>query len=312
MTFPAGDVALPTDPAIPALAAIRESGWEAFLSEVGIPGRFQGWELLRHRLGDRCVFRIRVAGSSVAVKVYRSDATGIVELAAALAIHGYASGRPPTIPPVVAHSRQLNAVVTAWLDGQTALDLVASNQGKRAGALAAQWLWAMHGAPIALGRRYDTADVLRDVTRWSGLVAAEHSGLGALAQRLGEALSQAPPSRPLELAHGSMVPRHVLDLGNGPGVIDWDGFRQAAIEFDVGSFLAFLQRMSFRAVLVPGTREAAAAFRTELDGLVDPDALAWYEAVNRLRFAAYLARKRREHWQRRVRALLAPFSGRPI
>src|SRR5207237_10293778 len=45
------------------------------------------------------------------------------------------------------------------------------------------------------------------------------------------------------LGHGTLYARHVIDLGDGPGVIDWQQFGQGPVEFDAGTFLATVWRI---------------------------------------------------------------------
>src|SRR5207248_6109763 len=45
------------------------------------------------------------------------------------------------------------------------------------------------------------------------------------------------------LVHGSLYAHHVLDLGDGPGLIDWQKSGQGPAELDAGVFLATLWRL---------------------------------------------------------------------
>ena len=51
---------------------------------------------------------------------------------------------------------------------------------------------------------------------------------------------------PTRLVHGSFYARHILDTGDGPGVIDWQRFGQGPLEVDAGMFLATISRIALR------------------------------------------------------------------
>ena len=72
----------------------------------------------------------------------------------------------------------------------------------------------------------------------------------------------------------------MLDLGDGPGVIDWQRFGQGPIEIDAGMFLATLSRLGLRHDgHASEAGRAEEAFLAETRGLVDERALAWYRGA---------------------------------
>src|SRR5439155_952599 len=69
--------------------------------------------------------------------------------------------------------------------------------------------------------------------------------VGAAARTLAEALARTEPrdDGSAGLVHGTLYARHILDAGDGPGVIDWHRFGQGPVELDAGMFLATLSRL---------------------------------------------------------------------
>src|SRR5437588_11846123 len=88
------------------------------------------------------------------------------------------------------------------------------------------------------------------------------------------------------LVHGTLYARHVIDLGDGPGVIDWQQFGQGPVEFDAGTFLATVWRIGRKdARLEPEAARTEEAFLAGTAGLLNAQAVAWYRAAMLLRLA---------------------------
>src|SRR2546430_12637188 len=86
--------------------------------------------------------------------------------------------------------------------------------------------------------------------------------------------TQARESAPV-LVHGTLYARHVIDLGDGPGVIDWQQFGQGPIEFDAGTFLATIWRIGQKdAGLSPEAARTEEAFLAGTAGQLNPSAVA--------------------------------------
>ncbi len=82
----------------------------------------------------------------------------------------------------------------------------------------------------------------------------------------------------------------MLDLGGGPGVIDWDSFKQGPLELDAGTLLGWLSRhTSGHPALAAAVAEAEAALLEGISGLTDEGALLWYRAAALVKFAVRLA-----------------------
>src|SRR5205814_537568 len=68
---------------------------------------------------------------------------------------------------------------------------------------------------------------------------AADRGLGSAAKRLARILTQTlPKNGSRRLVHGTFYARHILDQGDGVGVIDWERFGRGPLELDAGMFLA--------------------------------------------------------------------------
>jgi len=107
------------------------------------------------------------------------------------------------------------------------------------------------------------------------------------------------------LVHGTLYARHILDVGEGPGVIDWHRFGQGPAELDAGMFLATLSRL--RLLHPAHAGEALRAEQEFLEGtrdLLDERALAWHRAAALLQLTERLPTAGRGDWRERAHALL--------
>jgi aminoglycoside phosphotransferase (APT) family kinase protein len=299
---------IPRDPRIPVLEAIRARGVRAVLARGGISVPVTGATLLkRHGDKTRCTLLLHAGDERLVLKAWDADPAGIVELLEALERHGLASGSAPTVPPLVGYDRELAFIVQRWLAGRSAHELLADGGAVRAGELGAAWLRAVWAAGVVAGPRRGAADVLDDV-RSRAAALGDVEELGPLASAVMNLLEQAAPQRAsrIVLQHGTFRTDQVIDLGDGPGVIDWDSFACGAPEHDAGTFLAWLSHAGTERKRPSAADEAAAAaraFMSDLEGL-DGDALAWYRAAALLKFARHAARGQTPRRLRRAEALL--------
>ena len=131
-------------------------------------------------------------------------------------------------------------------------------------------------------------DTLRDRARgWAADLRASDPAMRFAAAALPPApvRTRARESAPV-LVHGTLYARHVIDLGDGPGVIDWQQFGQGPIEFDAGTFLATIWRIGQKdAGLSPEAARTEEAFLAGTLGQLNPSAVAWYRAAMLLRLA---------------------------
>jgi Phosphotransferase enzyme family len=301
-------VRVPDDPGIPALRALATEGFGPVLTHVGVRGWVDEMRLVGHQPG-RCIFDVTCSGRRLAVKAYSPARVAVLDVCDWLESNGLASGRAPTIPPIVACSRPMGLLVTGWLQGANGRELIDAGRPARAGELAAEWLRVESGLSPEMGRSYGPEAALRDVGQWSRRIGRVDAKLGTDASEVHRRLRAAPPPNAHRgVRHGDFSPEHVLDLGDGPGVIDWDGFRRGALELDVARFLGAL---SWLVGERPGrserAAEASAALLAGVNGLLDERSLAWYRAAVHVRLARKLCREipRRAGWRERARSLLA-------
>jgi len=306
------DGVIPDDPGIPALGALAAEGFGPVLSRVGVSEDVEKVRLVGHQPG-RCIFEVICGGTRLALKAYSPARTATLDLCEWLESEGLASGHAPTVPPIIARSRPLGLLVMGWLEGASGRDLIEGGRATRAGELAAEWLRVESDLNARMGRSYGPDAALEDVARWARRIGRVDAELGAEVSAVLAALRAAPPPHgPEGVRHGDFSPEHVLDLGDGPGVIDWDSFRRGAIELDAARFLSALSWLAGeRPGRVEDASEAAAALRAGLDGLLDQRALAWYRAAVNVRLAKKLCREtpRRALWRARARSLLAEARG---
>jgi hypothetical protein len=299
---------LPDDPGIPALRALAAVGFGQVLTRAGMSDEVEKVRLVSHQPG-RCTFEVTCGGRRVALKAYSPARAAALDLCEWLESEGLASGRPPTVPPIIARSHSLGLLVMGWLEGVSGRDLIQGGRATRAGELAAEWLRAESGLTVELGRRYGPDHALQEVARWARKIGRVDSELGAEASAVHAGLRAARPRNGYEgVRHGDFSPEHVLDLGDGPGVIDWDSFRRGALELDAARFLGGLSWLAGeRSDRVVPAAEAAASLHAGLDGLLDARAVAWYRAAVLVRLAKKLCREapRPQHWRARARSLLA-------
>ena len=112
------------------------------------------------------------------------------------------------------------------------------------------------------------------------------------------------------LVHGTLYARHILDVGDGPGVIDWHRFGQGPAELDAGMFLATLSRLRLlHESHAAEALRAEQAFLEETRGLLDERALAWHRAAALLQLTERLLTAGRGDWPVRAHALLGEATG---
>src|SRR5439155_8636806 len=119
-------------------------------------------------------------------------------------------------------------------------------------------------------------------------LGASDRDLGAAAKVAAKSLVRSQPrERSVGLVHGTLYARHILDLGDGPGVIDWQQFGQGPLEVDAGMFLATISRVGIRhKESADDATRATEAFIEGTRGLLDPNVLEWYWAASLLHLAA--------------------------
>jgi len=301
--------ALPDDPRLPGLMAIRDRGLARAIPALGLEQGGEGiaLELCGYHPGARATLEARVGRRRFAVKAFADDPAPEAALYQALSAAGLAGASGARVPPLLAWDHALRVLVIGWLEGPTTHHLVKEGQGRRAGELAAQWVQGTASLPVKLGLPFGAAGMMHETRAWIGTLGMADLSIGAAARALAEALARTEPrdDGSVGLVHGTLYARHILDLGDGPGVIDWHRFGQGPVELDAGMFLATLCRL--RLLHPTHTAEALVAEQAFLEGtrgLLDERALAWHQAAALLQLTERLPDGRGD-WRARAHALLA-------
>src|SRR5437879_5735114 len=287
------------DPALPALAGGRHDALAAALTRVGLRGA-RTVALLKHHPGSRCTLAIAAGTDRYVVKLF-ADAAPVPPLPAVhqgLPAAGPPSGRGPPVPRPTGVDPAPALPAPESYPAPPITELIERGECDRAGRLAAQWLRAAATPGLTLGDPYDPLHALEEIHRYVCTIASAAEELGGRAGAVWDRLAaDIPPPGYSDLRHGSFYLSHVFDLGDGPGVIDWDSFRQGPVEVDAGMMSAMAARWAVRRPNHAGAAQRAiAVFLDEVDDLVDPARLRWYRAAALLKFASYLARRRPDGW----------------
>ena len=295
--------ALPEDASLPGLAAIRELGLGRAIPDLGLCSSPVDLINRAYTAGERITIEARAGERRFAVKAYAEDPSHEALLYQSLAGAGLAGASECRAPPLLVWERKLHVLVIGWLEGPNAEQLILSGRGARAGELGAMWLRRAAELPIQLGPPYVAEPIVARKQRKVAADAFLGEAAAALAEKLDRTQPKAAASR---LVHGTFYSHHVIDLGDGPGVIDWQRFCQGPIELDAGIFLATV----WRTRMWPEHPEAEVAraeqsFLAGMAGFLDEHALAWHRSAMLLRLARKLAVRRNEtDWSARAHALL--------
>lgn len=279
---------LPTDAALPAIAVIRETGLARAVPMLGLGAQPVDLKLSGYTPGSRATFEARAVDRRFAVKVYADDPAPEAELYGALTAAGFAGEAGPRAPRLLAWERALRILVISWLDGEPANRLIKDGRGRRAGELAAAFLWRLASLPIKLGPSFGPGDLLYQVGKSVAELGAADAAVGEVAKRVAKVLKGTQPKNGHpRLVHGTLYARHILDLGDGPGVIDWQRYGQGPVEVDAGMFLATVTRLGLRHGRdAEEATQAEGAFLETTRGLVDGRTLAWYRAASLVHLAS--------------------------
>lgn len=278
-------VDLPVDPSLPGLVAIRDAGLPRAIPALSL--RHVELSVLRYTRGSHATLEALTERRRLAVKVYAEDPTPQVELYNALAAAGLTGESGARVPPLLAFERRLKMLVFAWLEGSTALELLDDGQGERAGELAARWLRRASSVQLTPGSLVGPGRLLRRAGQWVAVLGAAAPPLGIAASALVETLAQTQPEGEAQhLVHGRLHDHHIIDLGDGPGALDWRSAGRGSVELDAGVFLAMLSRsIVLREPLVGEAARAETTFLAGAHDFLDERALAWYWAAALLSLA---------------------------
>lgn len=273
---------LPDDPGLPALAAIRASSVAKTIPALGLDGRSTEVTLCGYTAGRRATLQVRTGDRRIAVKAY-SESPELEALLYAALSGGYGGLH---VPRLLAWDPQLRVVALEWLDGPSLSSRIEDGQGRRAGELAAAWVRRAAELPVRFGSHHAVEGLLAKAYKWADGLGATDRALGTAAAAVARRLvATRPVESGSQLVHGSLYDRHILDLGDGPGLIDWDCFGQGAPELDAAVFLAGVWRRGLRPKWEDASAQTTEAFLACAKGLLNERALAWYQAVTLLRLA---------------------------
>jgi aminoglycoside phosphotransferase (APT) family kinase protein len=293
---------LPDDPKLPALVALRDACRTDAPPEADLDGRTIEFLLCGFSPGTRATFEARAGSRRLAVKAYAEDAAPEAALYEALAAAGLGGDSGARVPPLLFWERDLRVLVIGWLEGPTAHQLVKDGRGARAGELAADWLQRAAAVSVPLGPPFGAQRIQTKVGNWVSTLHAADPTLGTAATAVAARLERTQPREAApRLVHGTFYARHVFDLGDGPGVIDWQRFGQGPLELDAGMFLATIGRVGLDHGQLAG--EAALAEDAFLAGtrdLLDERALGWFRATSFLHLAARRVRHPERHRPERL------------
>ncbi len=287
---------LPDDPALPGLVAIQQLGLARALPALQLADAPVELVNRGYTEGSRITLEARVGGQRFAVKAYADDPTDEAVLYQSLTDAGLTGNSHCQAPALLLWDKPLRVLCIGWLHGPSANELILAGRGARAGELAAQWLAHVSTLPLRHGPQYGPAAILKQQRRWVADLVGAYPALGATATALAERLERTPPQGLSQhLVHGTFYTRHIFDLGNGPGVIDWQRFGQGPKELDAGIFLATTWRTRLRPER-PELEVARAeqSFLAHTEGLLDEHALAWHRSAMLLRLASKRTRRQSE------------------
>src|SRR5262245_43187815 len=304
------------DSALPALAKIFALGLAAFMpafaGDTTTPGdwdpedRHNELRVRAHKPGKHATLEVRTAGRHLAVLIYAKQPEAEAELYEALAAAGLAGASGARVPRLVASHPELHLLAVEWLDGPTLTELIKRGDGQRAGELAAVWIERAASLPLTMGRPFGVEKLLHRAEKNAAAMAAADPDLGATATKLHRFLEKTAPEDggARRLVHGAFHDRNILDLGDGPGVIDWHQFGQGPPEVEAGMFLASLSRTAMKRGRAKEAGRAEAAFLDRTGPLLDAGTLGWYRSAALLFRTRRMLTHRRGNWGSRAQLLL--------
>jgi hypothetical protein len=293
---------IPEDAALPALAAMRERGVSQAMPYLELGTGAVEVALRGYTQGKRATLEVRSADRRFAVKVFSQPPELDAQLYAALA----GGSGVVHVPRLAGWDPELCLMSIEWLEGPTLSSVIKGGQGRRAGELAAAWILGARDLHVTLGPHLGAESMLSKAYKWAdGLGAADHAlgvAASAVARRL---VASQPVEGATQLLHGSLYDRHLLDMGDGPGLIDWDCFGQGPAEVDAAVFLSVVRRGALHRARQESSDEATEAFLACTAGVLDEHVLAWHQAVNLLRLAHKKTRRTEDNALATAQPLLA-------
>ncbi len=317
--LPALARALDTRPVLPLL--LRAAGRDPADSERLVCQT----EVLSYKPGRRATIRYTLTGvgnGSAAggpielVGKWYADAAMATRLygwLSALREGAFAAEAVLRVPTPLLLDEAAGLVVLEYLRGDDLRRVLAQDGAERPVRLAAKWLARLHNADALPGAK--TSSPLREAAKvddWRREIAPrlppeEATRLFRVRAAMHELAGEMDGAAPAALIHRDYYPANVLWDGEAVCVLDLDELRVGDPALDVGHFLAALQNLALRTT---GRFDAFAAhgelfLETYLEGsrFDVRSRLPFYQAYTWLKLAAKEARRQRESWQERARAL---------
>jgi predicted transcriptional regulator len=297
---------LPDDPGLPGLRAIREQGLRSLLPNLSFGDGPIELTLCGYSRGLRATLEVRAGALHFAVKCYARDAAAEAGFYDSMGRAGLAADDSAIrVPRLLFWDPDLWIMAIGWLEGPTAGELIASGQGARAGDLAARWIRRSASLPLRVRAASGAGEVLSRAQRWASALGAAHESLGATAETIAAMLSSSVRDEPsAHVVNGRFYVRHVIDLGRGAGIIDWEHFGQGALEIDAGMFLATVWRSGRHEDRAREAARAEEAFMAGASYLLDERRLAWYRAGALFSLSYHLLARRKDQWRDKAGEML--------
>jgi predicted transcriptional regulator len=297
---------LPDDPGLPGLRSIRERGLRPLLPGVELDDEAIELTLCGYSRGLRATLEVRCGTRQFTVKCYARDPSAEAGFYAAMGRAGLcADDSPVRVPRLLHWDPGLRLMAIGWLSGPTAGELIANGQGARAGDLAARWIRRAASLPLRVRAASGADEILARTPRWTAALGAAHRSLGTSAESIAALLSASVREEPAaHVVNGRFYVRHVIDLGRGVGIIDWEHFGRGALEIDAGMFLATVWRSGRHEDRAREAARAEEAFVAGTSYLLDERRLAWYRAGALLSLAYHMLARRKEDWQDKAGEML--------
>ena len=293
---------LPHDGALPALEAIATSGIRAALPFLDLPPGSVEVTMRGYSEGKRMTLEVRAGDRRAAVKCYNMPPDLEANLYGTIA----GSSGAVHVPRLLGCNPDLRVLALEWLEGPSLLTLLKNGQGRRVGELAALWVHEAGKIPVRFGDHLGADSVLGKTYKWTDHLGAADLALGTAASIVAKRLvATQPVEAATHLVHGSLYDRHILDVGDGPGLIDWDCFGQGPPELDAAVFLSVVWRGGLKPERFKAAALARAVFLENTAGLLNESALAWHQAVTMLRLAHKKIRRKDRDAVVAARPLLA-------
>jgi aminoglycoside phosphotransferase (APT) family kinase protein len=217
-------------------------------------------ELVSHRLGKRCVYRVRLKRDSgadprwpdsIVAKLYKSRGDlgeRVCQVMDALWRRGSGDKGGARVPRPIAYHPELRAVVMQDVEAQALHGL--EGESFTAGVAAAgRALARLHGSPVRVPNRHSGAEEITLLEEWTELAARVAP---ALAPSIGKALGRVRAAlagagaADATLIHRDFHERQVLIRGTETVLIDFDTLRFGDPIFDLGNFVAHLRVAALR------------------------------------------------------------------